>query len=458
VEKQLNRKRESAVLDELIRQLKSRQDIGRMLADLGKHEPDVVATQLIDELERIISLRHLQYRLMARTAVAPPAPAPQEIESVPPVKEESVSPLVEEPVLPVVEESALPAVEETVPPVEQDSPPPVVEGSVLLAEENSPPRSEDPSEQVSVPGVAAAASEQGHDATGESDLTIRKQMPRVHSDVKADDLIYLHGVSRIEPGEAPSAFPFLLEEKGIDNRSFAFAVDLEGLRFYGSTLNQESVNLTKNGVLLLGKQEKIRLRGAHESLLNDLRLHRIILPFEFGTVIKGLGELKARIAERCAEIGDALDELLKTRWWNLTVYALDTRTADLVATSTPDARRESDRGRVPYSSPAQNKRIDVKTLERILNKQKKAAESIHEALQPYAERFDIDMMVSLQSGASDDWKIILKASYEMGPSMLTMFVRTVTDLQYQHFLMELMLSLTGNVESFSFEKKTGQAG
>ncbi len=140
------------------------------------------------------------------------------------------------------------------------------------------------------------------------------------------------------------------------------------------------------------------------------------------------------------------------------MYALDTRTADLVGTSTPDARRESDRGRVPYSSPAQNKRIDVKTLERILNKQKKAAESIHEALQPYAERSDIDMMVSLQSGASDDWKIILKASYEMGPSMLTMFVRTVTDLQYQHFLMELMLSLAGNVESFSFEKKAGHGG
>ncbi len=94
----------------------------------------------------------------------------------------------------------------------------------------------------------------------------------------------------------------------------------------------------------------------------------------------------------------------------------------------------------------------MKTLERILNKQKRAAESIHEALQPYAERSDIDMMVSLQSGSSDDWKIILKASYELGTSMLNQFVRTVTDLQYQHFLMELMLSLTGNVESFSFAK------
>ena len=454
----MNRKRESAVLDELIRQLKSRQDIGRMLADLGKHEPDVVATQLIDELERIISLRHLQYQLMARTPVAPPAPAPQEAESLPPVKEESVPPVVEESVLPVVKESVPPVLEKNVPPVVEDSVPPVVEKSVLAVEEDSPPPAENVSEQVTVPEVAMEASEQGQDATGESDLTIRKQIPRVHSDLKADDLIYLHGVSRIEPGETPSAFPFLLEEKGIDNRSFAFAIDLEGLRFYGSTLNQESVNLTKNGVLLLGKQEKIRMRGAHESLLNDLRLHRILLPFEFGTVFKGTEELKAKIAERCSEIGDALHELLKTRWWNLTVYALDTRTADLVGTSTPDARRESDRGRVPYSSPAQNKRIDVKTLERILNKQKKAAESVHEALQPYAERFDIDMMVSLQSGASDDWKIILKASYEMGPSMLTMFVRTVTDLQYQHFLMELMLSLTGNVESFSFEKKATQGG
>ncbi len=214
VEKQLNRKRESVVLDELIRQLKSRQDIGRMLADLGKHEPDVVATQLIDELERIISLRHLQYQLMARTAVAPPAPAPQETESVPPVKEKSVSPLVEESVLPVVEQSVLPAVAETVPAVKKDSLPPVVEKSVLPVEEDSPPPSENPSEQATVPEAAVEASEQDHDATGESDLTIRKQIPRVHSDLKADDLIYLHGVSRIEPGEVAFRVSFPPGGKG----------------------------------------------------------------------------------------------------------------------------------------------------------------------------------------------------------------------------------------------------
>jgi hypothetical protein len=400
MDNQSEKEKGAAVLDVLIRQLKDREDIGRMLGDLGKRNPDILVAQLIDEIGRIISRRHLQHELLTRVPEAPPADSTQREESV-----------------------------------------------------HATDPAENPSEQVIIPEATMQTSEQEQNPAEGSDTSSRKQVPRVPSDVTADDYIYLHGVSRIETDDTPSAFPFLLEEKGIDSRNFAFALDQRGLRFYGSTLHHETVNLTKDGLLLLSKQEKIRMRGAHESILNDLRLHRILLPFEFGAVFKGLDELKAKTEERFAEIQESLDELLTTRWWNLTVYALDTRTADLVGVPAPGARRENDRGRVPYTSPSQSKRIDVKTLERILNKQKKAAESIHEALQPYAERSDVDMMVSLQSGASDDWKIILKASYELGPSMLNMFVRTVTDLQYQHFLMELMLSMTGNVESFSFTKQ-----
>ena len=56
-------------------------------------------------------------------------------------------------------------------------------------------------------------------------------------------------------------------------------------------------------------------------------------------------------------------------------------------------------------------------------------------------------MVSLQGGSSGEWKVILKASYEVRPTILPRFRRMVTDLQYQYLLQELMISLTGDVES-----------
>jgi hypothetical protein len=444
---QPERRKGVAVLDELIRQLRNRESIGRMLNELAGRNPETLVTQLVDELERILSRRHLQHELLTKVPDTPSPVDNPESEPSPPPAATPVSPAAT-PVSPAatpVSPAATP-----MPPAATPMPSEVTPMPSVTPAEPAPERAEIPSEQVIVPEVTMQTSDEEESATRESDVSLRKQVPRVPSDVRPDDLIYLHGVCRIEPDDSASAFPFLLEEKGIDNRNFAFALDYRGLRFYGSTVQHDSITLTKNGMLLLGKQEKIRLRGAHESILNDLRLHGILLPFEFGTVLNGPVELTGKIDAHLAAIKDSLHELLETRWWNLTAYALDSRTADLVGSATVAARREIDRGRVPYSSSSQTKRIDVKTLERILNKQKKAAESIHETLQPYAVRSDIDMMVNLQSGSSDEWKVILKASYELGPSMLNTFVRKVTDMQYQHFLMELMLSLTGNVEHFSF--------
>ena len=63
----LEGKNGAAVLEELIRQLKENENICRMLGDLGARNADVLATQLIDELERIIKWQHLQHELTART-------------------------------------------------------------------------------------------------------------------------------------------------------------------------------------------------------------------------------------------------------------------------------------------------------------------------------------------------------------------------------------------------------
>ena len=266
-----------------------------------------------------------------------------------------------------------------------------------------------------------------------------------------NDFVYLHAVAAIPPEETASQRPYMLEEKGIDDRNFAFALEYEGMRFYLSKFNPESMSVSKTGVLLLGKQETLQLQGVHESILNDLRIHGVLLPFKFGAVSRGKDHLLGLIDDHLDDLRDALKEIAATKWWTLSAYVLDSRIAQLVGTQVPTRGREREQHRVSYSQPALTKKYDVKTLERMLQKEKKLAESVHEEMKKYAERSDIDMMASLGSGSSEDWKPILKASYEVSGRSLRHFNRAVTDLQYHHIMFDLMLSLAGDKEHFSFE-------
>ena len=72
----------------------------------------------------------------------------------------------------------------------------------------------------------------------------------------------------------------------------------------------------------------------------------------------------------------------------------------------------------------------------MLSKEKKLAESVHEELKKAASRSDVDMMVGLGSGSSEDWKLILKASYEGSGSGVLKLFRAITDLQYHHMMFD----------------------
>ena len=84
---------------------------------------------------------------------------------------------------------------------------------------------------------------------------------------------------------------------------------------------------------------------------------------------------------------------------------------------------------------------------------KKLAEAIHADLSSVAKRADLDTIVGLGSGSSEDWKVILKSSYEVPRKDILTFHRTITDLQYRHLQYELMVALTGNPEYFTLRRK-----
>jgi hypothetical protein len=280
---------------------------------------------------------------------------------------------------------------------------------------------------------------------------------RIPFRIDDQEYMYIHGVMVIPPGDIPCEHPFMLEEKGIDGKEFAFAVDALNLRFFLSRINQKEMNVSRKGVLLLGKSESIQLRGLHESILNELRAHGIVLPMEFGTVARGKADLQGLSSRFQEDLHAALARLAKTSWWTLTLSVLDGRIAQLFAeeTGSKPERDGRQRERVSYSAGSlQAKKFDVKLLEKILQKEKRLAESVHQELGSLAERSEVQSMVGLGSGSSDDWKLILQASYLVSGTIgYQRFTRAVTDLQYRHILFEPMLSITGDAEDFSVLRK-----
>ena len=124
-----------------------------------------------------------------------------------------------------------------------------------------------------------------------------------------------------------------------------------------------------------------------------------------------------------------------------------------MGTDVHTAGRDRSRDRASYISTPQGKKFDIKVLERILQREKKLAESVHAELSTAAQRSDVETIVGLGSGSSEDWKVILKASYDVPVRDINKFNRIVTDLQYHHLQYDLMLALTGKRDSLTLRRK-----
>jgi hypothetical protein len=436
------------LLGALLVRMSQRDGLQRMLEDLEDLPREELLDELIGEFEKIVARRRVEQLVEVdlerdlKTLVAEP-----------PVRQAETPPVVEKPPVPVV----TPVMTSPSPTGDLPVPPPAplalvakADAPVMKTTKNDPHGKERPDRSKK----PAAKPESPRDRPRPPHKEEPPQRGMLHQrtgvDLKEDVTIYLHGFTLLPSGEEAAARPFMLEEKGIEGKDFAFAVDRAGMRFFASTLRSYAANVNRNGVFLLNKQESIRLRGVHASILNELRAHGTLMPFAFGTVVTGREELYRKLDDRAAELRQAIDAQLLTTWWDLSVYALDSRIGEFLTPDGMSGRRERDRGRESYTVGPAGQKLDIKALEKILGKEKKLAEGIHEELSPIADRADVDMMVGFGNGSSDDWKLILKSSYELPPSRVQWFCRTLTDLQYRHFIYELMLVFDGAREPFTF--------
>src|SRR5512140_275119 len=180
MKKQMEEKNGAAVLEELIRQLTKNENVCRMLGDLNAHNPDVLVAQLVEELERIIKWQHLQYELLAKAPAPPPPSEPSELEQAPKPELGPAPKPAAEP-----QEAPKPGLPEPEPQTE-----PVLPADVPVVQPTSPEAGVP--EGGTLPESIVPTSELEHLGTEESEASIRKQLPRVPSDLGMDDYLYLH--------------------------------------------------------------------------------------------------------------------------------------------------------------------------------------------------------------------------------------------------------------------------
>lgn len=433
------------LMEELLDRLGSRSDIKKLLGEMSGLPLEELLRSLINDFASDVEQRYLDY-LQSRKATP-----------VPDLKPPPEFPL---------EDTNIDAVDKFADRFEEvsDSGKEEIGESSKTGERNAD--AERPEESVLAPGEASTEA-------GELDESSRDVAEEIPEDEEVDtsgislvgkkpqrlpcryddeNAVYMHAVSMLRKDEDPALDPFYLEVKGLGAREFAVAVDYAGLRFYVSKINLAEMSVSKAGVLLLGKQESLQMQGVHEGILNDLRAYGTLLPFEYGTVARDKAEFFKKIDQNLDEIKVALLDVMATKWWTLSLSVLDAKIGQLVGSSKTPTERNRPSQRASYSSTPQPRAFDIKVLEKILQKEKKIAESVHTQLSAVAERSDIDMMVGLGSGSTEDWKMILKASYEVLPERMQHFYRAVTDVQYQYVIFDLMLSLAGKREFYSFAR------
>ncbi|MBX2992184.1 MAG: GvpL/GvpF family gas vesicle protein [Bacteroidetes bacterium] len=269
-------------------------------------------------------------------------------------------------------------------------------------------------------------------------------------DFSDEDLLYLHGAALAEETTDTARIVPIDAIQGIDASGPMFSFDVHGLRLYVSKLQKEELSVTRSGMLLLNKEGSLHYREEHEVIINRLRNEEMIVPFEFGTVVRGKEDLQRKAASLASALRPGISSEGKSSTWLVRLRAHDARVTKVISGVAP-ATKVQERGR---EEKRPSKRSDVKTLEKLLQHERTVAESIHALLTGVSLSSEVSLLVNIGNGTSEDWKTILEASYEIPIINRSKFFSDIVELQNEYRKAGLMFEVHGPSGRFSMSSES----
>ena len=137
------------------------------------------------------------------------------------------------------------------------------------------------------------------------------------------------------------------------------------------------------------------------------------------------------------DVHDAVD-------WDVEVFAYDEHIVTL-----PEIAEAAKGSRGRETKHATGRGRDIKTLEKLIFREKSLAQEVHSTLLLLASKAKIDFMIRLDNATMDDWKSILQARYIVPKDRRKAFCQSVADIQKEYATYQLMVRLTNPAARFS---------
>lgn len=398
------------ILEELSEKIKRRESLGQKLEAFTDLPVEKVAEAILKQFEYLLSseLRDLIFHMIEQEIAADRAS--HEVLQAEPAAEERLPE-------PVVVERA-------------PEPPPPAELPAL-----TPPLELEPEPEPET----STESIMEHFGTREPFASEPMDIP-----LDPSDWFYIYGFSYAPISTGKGVPTKKLKLKGADGLNTIFLVDSGDIRLYLSKLSKEDYSLDRSGKPTLTTQKATGVRYQHERILNTLRTEEVIVSVPCWTLMLGLAGITALIEDRYVELLRALIDVHDAVDWDVEVFALDEHIVSLPEIA--DAGKSSKQRETKHAS---GKTRDIKVMEKLIFKEKSLAQEVHSSLLLLATKAKVDYMIRLDNALMEDWKSILLARYIVPKDKRKAFCLSISDLQEEYKVYQLMIRLTSPATRFT---------
>lgn len=265
-------------------------------------------------------------------------------------------------------------------------------------------------------------------------------------ELKPDDWFYIFGFSYAPDSMGKGIPTRKLSLKGIDGVHNVFMIDYGDIRLYVNKIIAGDFTLDKSGKPILTTTKSALFKYDHERILNLLRSEDLIMSLPFWTVIQGHERIINRIEDHYVEMLRILIDIQDAVEWDVEVFAFDRHISEMPSIAEETTGRASNR---ETKHPA-GRGGDMKLQDKVMIREKRIAQDIHNSLLLSASKAKIDHIIRLDNAVLDDWKSILAARYTVGRDRRKMFCQGIRTVQKQYEEFQLMIRVSNPNIRYAF--------